>query len=131
MKTYPDYEFYVVRYDINKRDVEMWNIFQNWLVGEHVFKDCKKYLRNKKELSFEELKEKIRRTIMWQEWSRVEYEISVGDPFPRDMDKLKKIDAYYQALPNMELITKMCIEKTKEFLKEKKNENITEYHVEN
>ena len=131
MKTYPDYEFYVVHYDINKRDIEMWNIFNNWLVGEYVFKDCKKHLRNKKEFTFEDLKESIRKTIKWQEWSRVQYEISAGDPFPRDLDELKKIDAYYQALPNIELITKMCIEKTKEFLKEKKNENTTECRSDN
>lgn len=119
----PKYEFYVIRYDLNKKECEMWNIFNNWLVSESVFKDCKKYLRNKNKFSFEELKEEIRRTIMWQEWSRVEYEISVGDPFPRESDKFKKVDCYWQALPNIELITEMCIKKTKEYLKNKRDTN--------
>lgn len=119
----PRYEFYVIRYDLNKKECEMWNIFNNWLVSESVFKDCKKYLRNKNKFSFKELKEEIRKTIMWQEWSRVEYEISVGDPFPRDTDQFKKVDCYWQALPNIELITEMCIKKTKEYLKNKRKIN--------
>lgn len=117
MEKYPSYEFYVVQYDINQRKCCMKNIFRNWLVAEEVFKVCRKHLNNKKKFPFETLQEEIRKIIMWQEWSRVEYEISVGDPFPKDINELEKVDAYWQALPNMSLITEMCVKKTKEFLK--------------
>lgn len=118
----PNYEFYVIHYNMNKRECEMWNIFNNWVLSEDVFTACKKHLRHSKDFSFEDLKEWIRKSIHWQEWSRVEYEISVGDPFPEDTDKFKKVDAYWQALPNIELITSMCIKKTRDFLREKKKE---------
>lgn len=119
-EAHPDYEFYVIRYDINKENVEMWNIFNNWVVSVEVFKQCKKHLRNKKKFTFEELQEEVRRTIMSQEWSRIEYEVSVGRPFLDDVNELKKVDAYWQANPNIKLITEMCLKKTKDFLKEKK-----------
>ncbi len=119
----PEFEFYVIRYDINKRDIEMWNIFNNWLLAGSVFLNCKKYLRYKKDYTLENLREDIREDIMWQECSRVEYEISAGDPFPRDVSELKKVDAYWQALPNLNIITDMCIERTRKFLKEGKKEN--------
>lgn len=124
--SYPNYEFYVVNQKMNRPVngdyVEMFNIFENWLISEDVFKLCKKHLRNKKKFPFEELQEEIRKTIMWQEWSRYEYECSVGPAFPDDLAELKKIDCYWQAEPNMKVITEMCIKRTREFLKEKKND---------
>ena len=72
----------------------------------------------------DELQEEIKRTIRWQEWSRYEYECSAGPAFPKDLNELTKIDCYWQAEPNMKVITEMCIARTKEFLKEKKNGNI-------
>ena len=125
MKKYPNYEFYVLRQYMNHpcpAGAERFNIFQNWLVSEEVFKCCKKHLRNKKKFPFEELQEEIRKIIHWQEWSRFEYECSVGPAFPDDLKELKKIDCYWQAEPNMKVITEMCIARTKEFLKENKNE---------
>ena len=122
---YPNYEFYVINEDFNTREIEMFNIFRNWLVSEDVFKYCKKHLRNKKKYTFEQLQEDIRRTIHWQEWSRCEYEVVVGSLFMKDYEKeLKKIDCYWQAEPNMRLITEMCINRTNEFLKEKKQNDM-------
>ena len=118
---YPKYEFYVINENFNAKEIVMYNIFNNWLVSEDVFKYCKKHLRNKKKYTFEQLQEDIRRTIQWQEWSRCEYEVQVGSLFIEDYEKeLKKIDCYWQAEPNMKLITEMCVKRTKEFLKEKK-----------
>ena len=123
---YPNYEFYVVCQKMNRpvdgNYVERFNIFDNWLVSEDVFKLCKKHLRNKKKFTFDELQEEIKRTIRWQEWGRYEYECSAGPAFPKDLNELTKIDCYWQAEPNMKVITEMCIARTKEFLKEKKNE---------
>lgn len=121
MKDYPNYEFYVLRQYMSKpspKGVERFNIFQNWLVSEEVFKACKKHLRNKKKFPFEELQEEIRKIIMWQEWGRIEYECSVGPAFSDNLDEFAKIDCYWQAEPNMKIITEMCIKRTKEYLKE-------------
>lgn len=109
MADFPNYEFYVLNYDFNAKKIINFNIFSNhevlkW-VTQHVedFNLCK--------LSFEELCEEIRKTIAWQEWGRRQYEISVGDAFETNCDKLEKWDCYKQALPNLELIAKMCIER--------------------
>lgn len=125
---YPDYEFYVVNQKMNMPVdgdyVERFNIFDNCRVSEWVFKACKKHLRNKKKFTYDELKEEIREVIMWQEWSRYEYECSVAPAFPKDEKEFKKIDCYWQAEPNIEVITDMCLKRTKEYLKVKKNKSI-------
>lgn len=105
-------EFYVLNYDINKRKVENFNIFRNYYVYEYAIKYTEDYLDGK--ISYGELKEELRKTIMWQEWGRCEYEISVGDAFEEDVNKLEKWDCYMQAEPNMEVITDMCIKRVKE-----------------
>lgn len=118
----PNFEFYVVNYDFNKRKCEMFNIFRNIHVYDECLKAVKKHLRNKKKFPFEDFVEEVRKTIMWQEWSRVEYECSVGDPFPDSLDKLQKVDCYWQALPNIKLIAEMLILRYKEFERGNKNE---------
>ena len=116
------FEFYVLNYDFNGRKVEMFNIFNNILVQEHTEKAVRKYLRSPKNFvyksfhkdvepiyGFDALVKEIDRIIHWQEWSRREYEISVADAFTTDCSKLEKIDCYYQAKPNMEIITREVI----------------------
>ena len=39
------------------------------------------------EIDYAEFKEELRKDIMWQEWSRFQYEISVGQPFEEDCNK--------------------------------------------
>lgn len=105
-------EFYVLNYDFNAKKVETFNIFGNYYVYEYAIKYTEDYLDGK--MSYGELKEELRKTIMWQEWSRIQYEISVGRPFEDKCENLKKWDCYQQALPNMEVITDMCIKRVKE-----------------
>ena len=106
------FTFYALRYDINKKEVVPFNIFDNIYVQEYSEKEIKKYKRSPKKYSyndltgFEALCEKIKSIIKWQEWSRVQYELSVGDPFCNDVNDLKKIDCYCQALPNIEIIAR-------------------------
>ena len=118
MNNGPKFEYYAVCYDFNKKECEMFNVFRNSKVYEHTLREVKKHLRNKKKYPFEAFVEEIREIIMWQEWSRVEYECSVGDPFPRDVDKFKKIDCYWQAEPNMRMIAEMVISRYREWKKE-------------
>ena len=120
------FKFYVLNYDFNAHKVINFNIFQNYLLNDAVATEIKKYLRSPKnyktsrnsEISgFDALCEEIRGLIMWQEWSRREYEISVGDAFCEDLDRYEKWDCYAQCLPNVPIIARECIYQYKEQLK--------------
>ena len=119
------FEFYVLNYNINARKVENFNIFFFFFLNEEMVKETRKYLRGPKNYKytdygirdedkkvlygFEAFCEKLRRTIMWQEWARCEYEISVGDLFEKDPEKYEKWDCYKQALPNIPMIAREII----------------------
>lgn len=123
----------MLNYDFNKRKVEMYNIFNNIKVQEHAEKAVKKYLRNPQKYTylpfgknvepiygFNALTKEIDGIIRWEEWGRREYEVSVGDAFESNINKLEKWDCYMQAKPNMEIITREIIYQYKKQLKEKK-----------
>lgn len=135
------FEFYVLNYDTNRKKVINYNIFNNILVQEWTEKAVKKYLRapkkfikhivqyenkflNREEIviyGFDALVKEIDGIIKWGEWSRREYEISVGDAFTTDCNKLEKWDCYMQAKPNMVMIAHEVIRQYKKQLK-KENE---------
>ena len=131
------FEFYVLNYNFNKKCVENFNIFDNISLNDAVEKDVRTYLRSPKKYyymkhglwvgentyiyGFDGLCETIKSLIMWQEWSRVEYEISVGDAFEKDIDNLEKWDCYKQCIPNIPIITREVIWQYKQQIKERKN----------
>ena len=134
------FEYYVLNYDCNKKKVENFNIFRNCLVQEHTEKAVRKYLRSPKNYKhvvqhkndflgreeiavygFDALVEDIDRTIAWGERGRREYEVSVGDAFETDFEKLEKWDCYGQAKPNMKMITYEIIRQYKEQMKKTKD----------
>ena len=125
------FEFYVLNYNSNRDKVVMYNVFNNIRVQEHTEKAVRKYLRSPKNFKytpfskteetiygFDALVKEIGSIIHWQEWSRREYEISVGDAFENDCSKLEKWDCYQQAEPNIEMITREVIYQYKQQLKE-------------
>lgn len=149
------FEYYVLNYNPNANKIEPFNIFRNCYVQEYTEKAIKKYLRSPKNYKYERygeetlygfkaLCEEIRSIIMWQEWSRREYEISVSDAFVLEVEdiynsidsfrsledlkeelekqvkrnpKLEKWDCYKQCEPNIEMITRECIWQYKQQLK--------------
>jgi hypothetical protein len=129
------FEFYVLNYNWNEKCVENFNIFNNTSLNDAVEKEVRKYLRSPKKYyyqkydfdtkeyyciyGFDGLCETIRMLIMWQEWARREYEISVGDAFEDDLSKFEKWDCYYQCEPNIPMITREVIWQYKQQLKEK------------
>lgn len=113
----PNFEFYVVNYDFNTGKCEMYNIFRNIHVYESSLKEVKKHLRNKTKYPYIRFCEEIRKIIMWQEWGRIQYEISVGKPFAESINDLRKIDCYFQAQPNIEVICDMLIKRYKNWAK--------------
>ena len=126
------FEFYVLNYDFNKKKVVNYNIFNNIRVQEWTERAVKKYLRAPKKFSytpfgkdvetiygFDAFVKELDRTIAWQERGRREYEISVGDLFETDCNKLEKWDCYGQAHMNMEMIAHEVIRQYKQQKKEK------------
>ena len=129
------FEYYVLNYDFNGHKVEMFNIFRNIHLQEETEKEVRKYLRSPSKYyyrkydfntkrydyiyGFNGLCKTIESLIMWQEWSRVEYEISVGDAFEDDLDNFEKWDCYKQCLPNIPMITREVIWQYKQQLKGK------------
>lgn len=91
----------VPNYDINRRALRQFNIFDNSLVHDSFGALLKKYKR--RELDFGHLCEGFRKDLMWQEWSRVEYEIGLAEDNGTAEDAIK-IDAYSMALLNIRFI---------------------------
>lgn len=127
------FEFYVLNYDINSKKVFNYNIFNNIRVYEAVEKEVKKYLRAPKKYTyksfmdgnvyygFEAFCKELDSIIRWQEWSRIQYEISVGEPFETDCNKLEKWDCYMQCRPNIPMIAREVIYQYKQHKKESKD----------
>ena len=131
------FEYYVLNYNFNKKCVENFNIFDNISLSEETEKQIRKYLRSPKKYyylkhgsyvgeytyiyGFNGLCETIKSLIMWQEWGRREYEISVGDAFEKDLNNFEKWDCYKQCIPNIPMITREVIWQYKQQLKERKN----------
>jgi hypothetical protein len=117
------FEYYVLNYNWNRHKVEHFNIFNNCYLNDNAVKEVKKYLRSpskyeytdsvfhdhKKYYGFDALVQQIGRLIRWQEWGRREYEISVGDAFETDCNKLEKWDCYRQCKPNIPMIAREVI----------------------
>lgn len=132
------FEFYVLNYDFNGKRVENFNIFNNISLNNAVEKEVRKYLRSPSKYyymkhglwvgehtyiyGFDGLCETIKMLIMWQEWSRREYEISVGDAFEDDLSKFEKWDCYRQCMPNIAIITREVIWQYKQQDKKEKND---------
>ena len=123
------FKFYVLNYNINKNKVEMFNVFSNSRVNENVEAEIKKYLKNadryepefehkaKNLRGFDALANEIDGLIMWQEWSRCEYEIYVGSIMDEKGSCLEKWDCYMQAHANIEAIARECIHQYKQHYK--------------
>lgn len=124
------FKYYVLNYDINQQKVKMFNIFQNSLLNKYTEKEVKKYLRAPSKYmykrdtielqGFAALCKEIDGLIMWQEWSRCEYEIGVCNILETNVEKLEKWDCYQQCKPNIETITRDVIAQYKQYLKKEK-----------
>ena len=115
------FEFYVLNYDCNAKKIVPFNIFRNIHVQEWAEKAVRKYLRSPKNFTyksfdgkqvlrgFDAFVKELDGIIKSEEWSRREYEISVGDAFEDDCEKLEKWDCYGQTHMNMEMIAREVI----------------------
>lgn len=124
------FEYYVLNYNHNKKQIEPYNIFNNIYVQEYTEKEVKKYLRNPKNYlyksfdgkeeiyGFDALVKELDSIIQWQEWSRCGYEMGVCHKFETDCKNIKHMDCYEQAHMNIEMVTREVIRQYKEQKKE-------------
>lgn len=132
----PKFEFYVLNYDPNAKKVVNYNIFNNSIVYEETLEEVKKYCKNPDEYCYSDNISRddsyicgfkafylaLSRIIKYEEWSRREYEIFVGDAFEDDIKKFEKWDCWYQAAPNIKVIAREIIRSYEEWLGNKTNE---------
>ena len=128
------FEYYVLNYDCNSKKIVPFNIFRNIHVQEWTEKAVRKYLRSPKNFTyksfdgkeilhgFDAFVKELDGIIKSEEWSRREYEVSVGDAFETDIKNYEKWDTYSQAKPNMVIIAHEVIRQYKEQKKEKDGE---------
>ena len=129
------FEYYVLNYNHNKQKVEPFNIFSNIWVQKLTEKEVKKYLHSPKNYKYESffdekdiiygsdgLVKRIDSIIGGEEWGRFEYELSCGYAFETDCSKLQKVDTYYQAHMNIEMIVREVIRQYRQQNKEKDSE---------
>lgn len=97
----------VLRWDTNKKKVEVYNVFSD----KDFVPDLYKKIKSKKITNYEELKERVKNYLMYYYWSKTECEMSIG-PIPyniKDINIFKKIDIYSQLEINLDLIVKYII----------------------
>ena len=128
------FEYFVLNYDCNAKKIVPFNIFRNIHVQEWTEKAVRKYLRSPKNFTyksfdgkeilhgFDAFVKELDGIIKSEEWSRRQYEVSVGDAFEDNCEKLEKWDCYGQAKPNMKMITYEVIRQYKEQKKAKDGE---------
>lgn len=125
------FEYYVLNYNHNKKQIEPFNIFENKWVQEQTEKEVRKYLRSSKNYKYESffdekrtiegfdgLVKRIDRIIAGEEWGRCEYEIGVCQKFESDCSKIQPTDCYEQARMNIKTIAYEVIRQYKQYKKE-------------
>ena len=99
-------KYYVVGYDFNENKVYRANIFSNVYVSQQTVKLIEQYLIDKK---FEEFHKSLTQIVKHEMWTRVQYELSVNEPFAKDLEKSEKIDFYYQFEKNSYQVARYII----------------------
>lgn len=95
-------EFNAIVYDINRKKFVSYDIMPYL---RDSYQNLKKIDRPK---TYDEIKKFVDSELMYQFWSRCEYEIIVSDWPPSGVEE--KIDVYWQCKMNLDLITRLLIE---------------------
>ena len=88
-------EWNVFRFDINSKEIRLYNIFDH--AGF-----CNSVTEIKRELSWDKTRfaEELRRRLQYYFWAKAEYEIIIGTMFG---DTERKVDIYTQIINNWEI----------------------------
>lgn len=87
----------VYRYNINRRKIETYNIFEH----SSFYKDTILNLKNSK--SKDEFAEQLWKDLMYYFWSKMEWEVAVFPWTCTQPEYAKKIDVYEQVVNNFEV----------------------------
>lgn len=97
----------VFRYDINKKRILTWNVFEHGSFYKDAIK-CLNECRDK-----EEFKTELRREVQYYFWAKVEYEVFISEPFPyvskEEIERLSKEDVKYYTHVNLDVGSKIDI----------------------
>lgn len=93
-------KFYVLNYDMNKRQIVHYNIFNNIHVYRETLVLIDEFDNGK--LDFDGFVQELIEVVRWQEAYRREYEIFVGDAFETNLDHFEKWNCFGQFEPNAE-----------------------------
>lgn len=93
-----DMEWYVLNYDVNKRKIYNFNIFNHWKFCEDVDRLLAEFNANG---DFNKFRSGLDLELKYYFMYRREYEISVGDAFEENLDRYEKYDVYSQLYPNL------------------------------
>lgn len=97
-------KYYALHYNSNKREIEQVNV----LYG--LKDDIVKNIKNKHINNRDELKEYVKRQLMYYYWSKTEQEVLIGNLFGNPED-LVKIDVWTQVEPNLDIVIDYIISK--------------------
>lgn len=92
-------KWYTIRYDMNKKKIKYYNV-----LGGNFKEEIAKKIRKKAITNLKELKHYIDVDFRYHFWCKCECELSIGQAFEDDVNKLEKIDIYYQLEPNLDRI---------------------------
>lgn len=102
----------VYYYDINHKEISVFNIFDHWSFREYVKKAIKKY-KNK-----EEFAEQLKSELCYYFWSKSEWEIIIAPWVGGDRVKdVIKVDVYSQVMNNWEIFFDYVWNNREEILK--------------
>lgn len=101
--------FNVIIYEPNSKEFVPYDIIPYFL---HAYEELKEKKWKKLPVTYEEFKEFVRSEGMYQFWGRCEYEIILVD-WPCQKQE-KKIDVWEQINMNLDLVTKIVMDKINE-----------------
>ena len=93
-----DMEWYVLNYDVNRRKIYNFNIFNHWKFCEGVDRLLTEFNTDG---DFNKFCKGLDSELKYYFMYRREYEISVGDAFEENLDRYEKYDVYSQLYPNL------------------------------
>ena len=97
-------KFFVIIENCGKRDFEPYDILP------YLSNQWSRLSPKGKQEAKADLKKWVDGALMYQYWSRCEYEILLSCWPPSDKEDPKKVDIYWQAKPNLDIITRLFSE---------------------
>lgn len=99
-------QWYVIIWDVNKNDIEYFNIFRSYYFSKGI-----EDLLKTKGLNRKKFTERVRSEATYAFWAKAEYEVLISDLFRND-GKVVKIDVFDQLRLNLNNLVDYIIKKS-------------------